>query len=1476
MKAIYISLILSILTIFSNAQSDYPDTDLGVLMSIRDSIASDYGLKVHWADTSQADNWEGVTWDTDRHGRVIKLYLNGSDIEQLNISKLTELKELSCSSTNISKLDIINLTKLSSLSLGYNEHLYSIDLNNSANLEDLSFKNWSGDSLNLIGLIKLKNLYIQNGNLKSLDLGGLQLLETIEIFEVESLGELSVTGLVNLNSLNCYRCSLQELDLTGLVSLRFLRCDRNNLSKLIFTGCSNLEQVYCHINNLNSLETSDLISLEKIICLSNNFKSLDFKENQELNFLSCSDCNLESLTVSGLTKLKHLNCSNNQINSLITSDLKSLEELNCEFNNLEGLSLVNLDHFKSLYCSYNRLSSLYLSACDSLSEIRCKENELETLGVSNLERLKKVYCSSNNLKHIETNVNNRSYFDCEKNRLLFSELKPIMDIHGCDYVPQKYVFDPLDINVGELVDFSSEAMIDGTETEFNWFKETELIETNTTGKYTPLEAGIYSCRMKNVKIPDLELISNNISVGGEISEPVGDIAVLIKIRDASSEYSNIRSSWADTMYADSWRGVTWDTDRHGRVIGLDIPAVGLKEIDVTSLTNIQSLNCSNNSLISLNVTGLSNLQNLDCSNNNLDSLDLTGLRNLQLLICESNNLTNINLTGLNNLTELGCGFNNITSLDLRNFSQLQKLYCYDCKMSTLYISGLAHLKDILCPNNMLTTLNLEGLDSLETLVLYNNKIGSLDASNLKKIYNLDCANNLLSDLSISGCVNLQDLNCLSNNLETLNVSGFSKLTYLICNANKLTELNMVGCKNLVYLNCTHNRLVFSEIEELLQLNNFPSLSYYPQDKVFEPQTIIIGEEIDFSSEAIIDGTSTEFSWYKGDELLGANTTGKYIPTESGIYSCQMENSRFLGTLLISSDITVEEPEPTGDLAVLIAIRDAAPSNSPLKTEWADHSQADTWTGVTWDTDRHGRVLKLDVSNKGLTFLEVKPLSLLQELDCSYNELGYLDLSGLGNLQILKCSDNQGMDSLSLSGLSSLADLNCEATSLGILDLSNLGKLLGLSCDNCKITSLDLRNSPLLEELSCYHCSLSDLKISGLSNLKKVQCSENQLISLDLTGLTSLENLYCELNQIKSLDARLLVNLEYIDCHGNGLEVLKVAGNASIHQIDCFSNNLDSIDASNLPKLQNLFCQDNELTYLDLTGSNPYFYDLNCENNRLLFSMMEPLLSKTYFDRYDYVPQNYVFEPQTISAGAEIDFSGEAIIDGTATEFKWYKGNELVETNTTGKYTPTSAGIYNCKMTNAKFPALELTTHNITVEGNIGISLTINLEKGWNLFSLNHIPEDIDLEEVLSSLIDNNQLVKVIDEDSYTLEKSNNGNWENTIGNVYPSEGFKIKVTEDCQLTSHGSPIEFPLYIPLSAGWNIISFPLGTEVSGLKVIQQLIDRGTLVKVMDEAGNAIEDWGSYGGWTNNIGNFKPGEGYLVQVNSNDNLSIFENYE
>ena len=61
-----------------------------------------------------------------------------------------------------------------------------------------------------------------------------------------------------------------------------------------------------------------------------------------------------------------------------------------------------------------------------------------------------------------------------------------------------------------------------------------------------------------------------------------------------------------------------------------------------------------------------------------------------------------------------------------------------------------------------------------------------------------------------------------------------------------------------------------------------------------------------------------------------------------------------------------------------------------------------------------------------------------------------------------------------------------------------------------------------------------------------------------------------------------------------------------------------------------------------------------------------------------------------------------MIDGTATQFVFYKDGTEAESNTTGLFTTTGPGEYHCTMTNAKFPGLTLTTAAVTVTEGTGI------------------------------------------------------------------------------------------------------------------------------------------------------------------------------
>ncbi|MDO8929388.1 MAG: C39 family peptidase, partial [Bacteroidota bacterium] len=79
-------------------------------------------------------------------------------------------------------------------------------------------------------------------------------------------------------------------------------------------------------------------------------------------------------------------------------------------------------------------------------------------------------------------------------------------------------------------------------------------------------------------------------------------------------------------------------------------------------------------------------------------------------------------------------------------------------------------------------------------------------------------------------------------------------------------------------------------------------------------------------------------------------------------------------------------------------------------------------------------------------------------------------------------------------------------------------------------------------------------------------------------------------------------------------------------------------------------------------------------------------------------------------------------------------------------------------------------------------------------------------------------------------------------------------------------------IALVIGWNIISANvLPANLNLLDLFQILIGNNQLNKVMDESGNAIENFGAFGGWKNNIGVMLPEKGYKVNVTSNCTLNI-----
>ncbi len=161
---------------------------------------------------------------------------------------------------------------------------------------------------------------------------------------------------------------------------------------------------------------------------------------------------------------------------------------------------------------------------------------------------------------------------------------------------------------------------------------------------------------------------------------------------------------------------------------------------------------------------------------------------------------------------------------------------------------------------------------------------------------------------------------------------------------------------------------------------------------------------------------------------------------------------------------------------------------------------------------------------------------------------------------------------------------------------------------------------------------------------------------------------------------------------------------------------------------------------------------------------------------------------------------------------------------------------------------------------------IVLTSGWNIVSSHIMPGNAEMKAVFQALMDSGKLIKVLDEQGRALLKVG-GNWVNQIGNWQATEGYMVKVNGDATLVINGGCVQLPTDIPLSLGWNIISYPTQTPKDGLAVVQPIIS--VLIKVIDEQGKAILKVG--GNWINQIGDFKAGEGYKVKVSANATLPV-----
>lgn len=601
---------------------------------------------------------------------LTKLNCSYNQLTSLNLTTLTNLTELDCSGNQLINFNTSGLTNLTDLNCSANL-LTDLTVSALPNLVNLNCSTNNFTNISLSGLTHLTTLNCGGNNqLVSVSLNNLPALQDFKVVNgvdmqtnpIGHLSNLTLSGLPNLQKLDCSNGILTSLDLNGLANLTEVSCSRNQITSLNVRNLPNLQKLVCDTNPITNLDVSNMPNLTELRCaggyatngqIIGHLNTLNVSGSTNLKRLSCSSNLLTSLNLNGLVNLEELYCNGftnnvNGITNLNVNDLTSLRILQCMGLKLTSLNVSNLTNLTDLYCAYNRITSLDLTGLVNLKTLNYEYNQLSNLNLVNLPSLNTLNCANNQLTTLNVlNLTNLKELNCSVNQLTTLNLSGLSALESLSY-------------------------------SYN-----QIALSNVSG---------LSANLKSLYCDNNELTSLDVS----------NLPNLDRLSCANNLLTNIDVSTLTNLKF------------------LDISTNELATIDVSNLMLLEYLDVYHNQLTALNLNGLTTLKQLAYSENVIPNLDISFLVNLEFLICDSTQSTVLDVSNLTKLNNLSCANNQLTTLDVTALPNLTILQCQDNQITTLDLSNAVHLLSLSCYNNQLETVYVKNGTEEQSFEFSNN------------------------------------------------------------------------------------------------------------------------------------------------------------------------------------------------------------------------------------------------------------------------------------------------------------------------------------------------------------------------------------------------------------------------------------------------------------------------------------------------------------------------------------------------------------------------------------------------------------------------------------------------------------------------------------------------------------------------------------------------------------------------------------
>lgn len=1241
-----------------NAQNTaVPDTNFEYYLETHDANGNEVTIG---DDTSLGDGVDGNGLVfTNRINVVASLSVSNLSINALTgIEDFTGIETLICNNNNLSGIDLTNLVNLKTLLCASNQ-ITSLDIITNTNLEDLDCSNNQISELDVSNNEALKELSCSNNRISELNLIENEALISLSV----SSNQLNKLELVNNNIeyLYCASNQISILDLSSKTSLKILDISYNLISTLDLSDINTLAcpdtqtdpLTPCQGGSSLNVSNNQLTSLNLANGFNDLITSFTSEGNPDLFCIqldtgftpnaswtkddwtyygetACADIytyipddNFEAyLEMNGLGDdtpdnnfvltsriadigVTTLNITGEDIKDITgIEDFEYLEVLDCSNNILPSLDVTANTALAILNCSSQipyvdpddvsnnyTFSSLNIKANAALLNLNCSGNTLSSLNISGNLLLTDLDCSNNDIDVLNVSLlNNLENFYCSDNLLLSLNIN-----NGNNAILSNF-------NATNNPDFLCIQVDDDTSIGGNWFKD-------GNASYNDVGCGTY--------VPDdaFEAYLETEGLGDGIPN----------------------NNYVSTADVSSFTGP------------LDIANLGISDLTgIQDFQDLETLDCSKNSIVNLDLTSNKELTSVICNDNNLEFVDLrNGTNDSQLATFNATNNTNLYCINVddpdysknqggwdedfNEIYSADCESDRYTPIPDHNFEQaLIDLgidsgplddrvltanieYLTSLNVSGKNIDSLIGIKDFLslkeldCSNNYLEKLDVSDMINLEDLYCGSNYFLTNNPSNVDGVLNttgttslakLFCADNDLADLDVSLNVNLEELDCSNNAIETLDISNNDNLIEVSCDNNKITNFISYAVDNLTLtkLSCNNNALKTLLVNRCLELttlncrsNGLTLLNITANNKL---------KVLDFSD----------------NELTDVDLSGAALVAVSGsqnkLTAINDLTSGFLESLILdNNEIT--------DVILLNTLKYITISSNQL-------SDIDVSSNIN--------LIELNVSNNQLTNLLLSTnLNQLKTLNCSNNQItGDLDLTSLGlSACPLRNTDNpldfcpdtitvnvsenllefvniQNGFNNEISSFSSTGNPNL--TCIQVDDINNIGDTW--TKDTSTEYSLDCRFGETYVPDDNFEQALITLgyDITGTMDDYVPTASIEVLTELDISGnnisdltgiedFEALQNLNCSNNNLNSIDVNNNEYLEEINCANNNISVLDLTNNLDVVTINIANNIFTEFATDVIPTLEVFNCNGNAIVELDFS-LNTALTNLSCNGNAL--------------------------------------------------------------------------------------------------------------------------------------------------------------------------------------------------------------------------------------------------------------------------------------